>query len=118
MAGYSARLPVNKDPNDGFQMLKTIPEVAKQNFKMLLLTEPGERVWDKNYGVGLKRFLFEQRIVVEQTLTNEIVRQVSIYLPYLSITKMDFIMDEDDNLTNLRIAFIIQGFSGSDVLEI
>ena len=58
MAGYSARLPMNKDPNDGFQMLKTIPEVAKQNFKMLLLTEPGERVWDKNYGVGLKRFLF------------------------------------------------------------
>ena len=55
------------------KMLKTINEVAKQNFRMLLLTEPGERVWDANYGIGLKRFLFEQRFIVESELVNKII---------------------------------------------
>ena len=43
MAGYSAVLPIRKDPNDGFALLQTIKEVASQNLKMVLYTEPGER---------------------------------------------------------------------------
>ncbi len=118
MAGYSAKLPFLKDPNDGFMMLKTIQDVAKQNFKMLLLTEPGERVWDTSYGVGLKRFLFEQRSVVENQLTARIKQQVNNYLPYIVIQEMNFILDGDDNLVNLQIVFYVQGFKEQQILEI
>jgi phage baseplate assembly protein W len=118
MAGYSATLPISKDPNDGFTLLKTIPQVAKQNFKMLLLTEPGERVWDKNYGVGLKKFLFEQRYLVENNLTNRIMQQTRTYLPYINIVDLQFGLNEDDNITNLKISFTISGFNDVVLLEI
>jgi phage baseplate assembly protein W len=118
MSGYSARLPLSKDSNDGFGLLKTIPEVAKQNFKMLLLTEPGERAWDINYGVGLKKFLFEQRSFVENNLTSKIVNQTRNYLPYINITNMVFLTNDEDNVTNLQITFSISGFNGLIVLEI
>jgi len=119
MASYSAKLPFRQDSNDGFQMLKTINEVAKQNFKMLLLTEPGERVWDANYGVGLKRFLFEQRPSVENELVNKINQQINAYLPYIIITAFDFVMDDSENLVNLRINFYVDGFNNTvQVIEI
>ena len=119
MASYSAALPLEQDKNDSFKMLKTINDVAKQNFKMLLLTSPGERVWDVNYGVGLKSFLFEQRAFVEPNLINRINQQISAYLPYIVITDIDFIMDVDENLTNLRINFYVDSFNtGIIVLEI
>lgn len=113
MASYSGKLPLTRDSNDGFQMLKTINEVAKQNFRMLLLTEPGERVWDQNYGVGLKRFLFEQRSSIESQLVNRINQQISSYLPYIIITAFDFIMDDNENLLHLRINFYVDGFNNS-----
>ena len=119
MASYSAKLPFVRDSNDGFQMLKTINEVAKQNFRMLLLTEPGERVWDANFGVGLKRFLFEQRSLVENQLVNRINQQITTYLPYIIITAFDFIMDDNENLVNLRINFYVDGFNNTiQVIEI
>ena len=57
---YSAALPLLKDPNDGFVMLKKLEDLAKQNLKMVLYTEPGERVIDSNFGVGIKKYLFEK----------------------------------------------------------
>lgn len=119
MASYSGKLPLVRDSNDGFEMLKTINEVAKQNFRMLLLTEPGERVWDANYGIGLKRFLFEQRFIVESELVNKINQQINAYLPYIIITAFDFVMDDNENLVNLRINFYVDGFNNTiQVIEI
>ena len=59
MASYGVALPLPYDSGDGFTMLKHIKRVAKQNFKMLILTVPGERVMEPKFGVGLKRYLFE-----------------------------------------------------------
>ena len=58
MAGLSPKLPIQKDPVDGFALTKTFKEMVKQNFKNLMLTSPGERIMDPEFGVGLRRFLF------------------------------------------------------------
>lgn len=119
MAGYSAKLPISTDdPIDGIALLKTIPEVAKQNFKMLLLTNPGERVWDAEYGVGLNRFLFENASAVKQQLSSRIKTQTNTYLPYITISELGFNIDEDQNLLNLKITFFISGYDGLIALEI
>ena len=49
---------LNKDSEDGFQLVKSLKQNIKQNLKMLLLTIPGERVMEPNFGVGLKTYLF------------------------------------------------------------
>ena len=59
MSSLSVKLPLERDPSDGFQMNKSFKHMIRQNFKMLLLTSPGERVMEPDFGVGLKKYLFE-----------------------------------------------------------
>ena len=60
MYGVSPKLPLIVDDLDGhYGLTKTVREAVKQNFKNLILTSPGERVMDSNFGVGLRNFLFE-----------------------------------------------------------
>lgn len=118
MSGYSAKLPITTDSNDGILLLKTIPQVAKQNFKNLLLTNPGERVWDAEYGVGLKKYLFENEQIVRQRLSNAINTQVKKYLPYITITQFNFNINEQQNIVGLQISFFVSGFSELNSLEI
>jgi hypothetical protein len=43
-----------------------LTSVVDQNIKMTLLTSPGERVFDSNFGVGLKRYLFENDTTIKR----------------------------------------------------
>ena len=58
MPGLSPKLPVAKDPTDGFALTKTYNEMIKQNLMNLVLTSPGERMMDIKFGVGIRDFLF------------------------------------------------------------
>ena len=66
--GFAPKLNLELNSEDGaYALLKTIPELAKQNLKMIILTSPGERIFEPSFGVGIRRFLFEQSITgVEQ----------------------------------------------------
>ena len=58
--GLSPFLPLTEDNTDGpYKLNKIIPEVARQNLMMVLLTNPGEKMMDPTFGVGISRFLFE-----------------------------------------------------------
>ena len=56
----SPAAPMETSETDGFKINRKIQEIVKQNFKMLLLTMPGERIMDPAFGCGLKYALFEQ----------------------------------------------------------
>ena len=129
MAGYSAVLPIRKDPNDGIALLQTIKEVASQNLKMVLYTEPGERIWDLNFGVGIKRYLFEQNLsITHQQLKQRIISQVSTYLPYIQILNIDVNTNDinalsiepsmSSNLLNIKISYLISGYQQPQLLQI
>lgn len=117
MAGYSARLPLSLDPREGYAALTTIKDVALQNLKMVLYTEPGERVWDIDFGVGIKRYLFEQSSnVTFSNLQQRIRQQVTKYLPYIQILNLSInAINENDeivessNFVKVDIFFSISG---------
>ena len=117
MAGYSARLPIIEDSNDGFGLLQTLTDVAKQNVKMILFTEPGERIWDINFGVGVKRYLFEQNTSsTRNQLKQRITNQITKYLPYINILNLEVLaIDENDqivetsNFLRVKLFFNISG---------
>jgi hypothetical protein len=70
--------------------------MIKQNVKMLLLTSPGERLMDNNFGVGLKNYLFEQNVFdTREDLKARIRQQIGEYMPFLEITEIT--VDENDN---------------------
>ena len=50
--GISVKLPLRVTAEDGpYALNKDLVETTKQNFKNLVLTNPGERIMDINFGV-------------------------------------------------------------------
>ena len=66
MASLGIELPLVRDIADGYKTLKSFRELIKQNLKMLLLTNKGERVMIPEYGIGMNRFLFENFWLTEE----------------------------------------------------
>ena len=94
MAGLSPKLPLHVDQNYGYGLTKDFKQVAQQNLKMLVMTSPGERIMLPNFGVGIRRYLFEN--MTQQTfneLEEKIYQQAKIYLPYITIESIDFYSD-------------------------
>ena len=91
MAGLAPELPLRRDEIDGYKLIKTYEGLALQNLKMLILTNPGERIMDPNFGVGLRKFLFEQNnSLTYGQIEGKIRNQVRTYLPYINIFRINF----------------------------
>ena len=127
MAGLAPRLPLTIDQIDGaYGLLKDIKSLAQQNLKMLILTEKGERIMIPQYGVGLKRKLFENKSPsLGASIQSAITSQVNKYLPYISIQNIE-VGESQDSLTNisteqsyeLKITYIIIPTNETDMLTI
>lgn len=98
MSGISPRLPLIVDNVDGpYRLIKDYTSLAKQNLKMLLLTVPGERIMDPEFGVGLKRYFFEPNSPRTYTTINDrILQQTQRYLPFINLNTIDFSVPEND----------------------
>ena len=97
MPGLSPKLPLSVDKIDGYALTKNFKQVAQQNLKMVILTAPGERVMDPNFGVGLRSFLFEIASDTTFSLMEERIReQTRIYVPYITIQSINFLSSEND----------------------
>jgi hypothetical protein len=85
--GLAVELPLNMDPVDGaYGLHKRLIDMAAQNLKMIVLTSPGERIMAPNFGVGIRRYLFEPNTPgTIENIRNRIIQQVKTYLPYIVI---------------------------------
>lgn len=116
--GLSVALPLRIDPVDGaYGLNKRITQVASQNLRMVILTSPGERIMNPEFGVGIRQYLFENNTAgTLETIKNRIRSQVSIYLPYISILQLDVSSppiagglpgDIDETRVNVRIRYSV-----------
>jgi len=120
MSAFGIHLPITFDSADGFTMLKTIKSTVKQNFKMLLLTNPGERIMDIQYGVGIKRFLFENDFggTTETDIIAAIQTQTSRYLPIITVNQVSFApMQSSPNGISMQITYTIPDLGIQDLIE-
>ena len=79
-------------------------EQAKANLINNLLTYPGERVNLPNFGVGLKRLLFEQNINLEN-LKVKIQTQANTYVPNIQVTNVQISMSEDKHTIFITVTY-------------
>jgi len=119
MASLAPKLPLTLDSGDGYTSIKTLKTLIKQNFKMLILTNPGERVMDPEFGVGIKLFLFENfQSDVYARIDSRIKDQTQRYLPVIEITSIEFgVAEIENNSLGLRIEYIIPDIAARDLLE-
>ena len=124
MAGFSPTIPLGLDPDDGYTLNKTLKDVAKQNFKNLVLTSPGERMMDPEFGVGLRSYLFANNNAQTQGQIDARIRQqVQKYLPYIQVDLIEFNNIDtnpnvSENFLSVRITYVIKRLAIVDSLEI
>tara|TARA_Y100000310_G_scaffold101997_2_gene100153 strand:- start:2852 stop:3232 length:381 start_codon:yes stop_codon:yes gene_type:complete len=124
MAGISAKLPLHIDSINGYGLNQTYKELVNQNFKMLILTAPGERMMDPLFGVGLRNYLFElDSPFTRSSIVEKINLQVERYMPFVKIVDISFKSPEDDdrldtNFLGITIKYIIVPLQQSDLLDI
>ena len=108
----SVSLPIDKtsanNSSDGYLMVRGYEELVKQNFKNLMLTSPGEKMMDPAFGVGIRRFLFQQEIQANpQQLKGRISSQVKKYLPYVKLRNILFDQSSVENGIQVYISYFI-----------
>ena len=77
-------------PFDGaavFNSAYTTKLQIKSNLMNLLMTNPGERFMNPRFGIGIRKFLFEN-VIDEDKLQNKIQDGVSKYIPGIQITNL------------------------------
>jgi phage baseplate assembly protein W len=128
--GISPALPLTVDEIDGpYRLTKTIAAAMQQNFKHLILTNPGERIMDPEFGVGIRRYLFElAESDVRDMIKNRIRKQVSKYLPMIRVYDISFgegssdpadaMTIEEGNTLYVKIRYSIPTIKVGNVLEI
>jgi len=124
-SGLSPKLPLTVSKVFGPYNLNTnFEDLAKQNLKMLILTIPGERIMDPNFGVGLRRYLFELNDSnTYSNISSRIREQTQRYLRYIRIDDIRFQIPEDNpdifphNLS-VSILFTILPLQRSTALQI
>jgi len=84
-----------------FNSTYTTKEQMKSNMLNVLLTEPGERIYKPNFGVGLRNYLFENFTDVDN-LEDRIRNQVEIYVPQVELTNVK--INKDPNSHELKVS--------------
>ena len=124
MSGIAVRLPLARSQTDGFDLVQDYRNLAQQNLKMLVLTVPGERMMDPDFGVGARQFLFEQTTPeTTSAFKSRLLQQQQKYLPYLTIGEVQFFSTETnpeipDNQLEIKIFYYNKVLRTSNVLSL
>jgi phage baseplate assembly protein W len=100
MVSYNINFPLRDDvsTNTFFLTTKVTKDAFSSDLLLLLLTQRGERYYEPDYGTNLLKYIFEPNDNITATdVEQEIKRTVSLYIPALTINKVSFNWNFDDN---------------------
>lgn len=108
-SGITAKLPLNIGDEGDFALVKSYEELVKQNLKNLLLTVPGERPMDSNFGAGIQRYLFEPNVSYTYgEMESEISTKIEQYMPFLDLEEIRVTPDaQNENQIKVEIFYVI-----------
>ena len=106
--------PLDHSPEGFFYKTKTVLEQSKANLRNLLLTTPGERVFQPNFGSRLKNIVFEQGQDIPNRVDEAIRIATDTFLPYINIINVFTIQEQ--NQVNIQVEFSVA--LNPDVIEL
>lgn len=115
------KLPMNarnSEANNTFDMSYYTEEQAVSNMINLLLTDPYERFMQPEFGVGLRRYIFENSVdeVISQ-LESNINAQIQMWLPYIKLIDLE-VASNDDHGIGIKITFSVFNSSANHTITI
>jgi phage baseplate assembly protein W len=94
-------------------------EQAVSNFRNLLLTQKGERVFQPNFGTNIQRLLFEQNTSqLADAIESELAEDIAFWLPYISLTSLDVLQEIDQHRFLIRISFRVNTTGANLVINV
>jgi len=122
MATKDFKFPLQVDNSNGyFELTPTTLETIKQNVILLFATDEEERVVNNQIGSKFRKFLFDPNI--NSQCQTEVYRLFDLYFPYLEISNLNIVYQDDTTLTKglikISISYNIKGKKAiSDSLNI
>jgi phage baseplate assembly protein W len=119
-------IPLQIDEDTGAYETYGITDLTKvtdQNIKMVLLTNPGERLSIPDFGVGLYKYLFELQTEIERgtsdlpPIRENILSQISTYLPYIRVTALDLSFN-NANQMGIKISYYVKDSNLASLFEL
>ena len=102
-------LPIRRDDASGgfFASTTTTIEAVKNNIRNLLQTEEGERFFQPNLGINLKRKLFENLKEGDiADIQNTILDKFDFWLPFVETRDIQILTNSDDTTIGVNTIII------------
>ena len=104
--GRGWSFPVDPGP-DGQLDYAAGPEKVRQAIRIILETEPGERIMRPDFGCGLRRYLMRPNTVATRALIqHDVERALLAWEPRIRLTSVDVVPGDDPALVQIAIAYV------------
>jgi len=119
---FGLNFPTGEDTTNGYFSKVSGNRLLMNNLKQLLLTEKGERIMLPNYGVNIRRYLFDP--FDEDTflgIQEEVLEAIATNLPNARVVKFGIYgLDEAElyGSPQMRISLTVQDVSVDETVEV
>ena len=116
---HAPKFPLKFKEKLGFENTKDVKELVKFHLTNLLLTNPGEKISDPNYGVGIRQMLFENMTNGVINLWNDKIQKgISTYITYINVSEVLVTPFYDLNKVSVKIQYNLLGDTEQQILEL
>lgn len=122
---YGVKFPLELNKYNKFEVIEEIIPNIRQKLKNIILTNPGEKLMDPEFGVGIKKYLFEDikgiiTVTLEgqnktytlETFRNNFInllnKQLNRYAPDIEISSVEFTIEE--NILKISLGYNYQTY--------
>jgi uncharacterized protein len=104
--GRGWALPVRPGDGGGLDFIEG-PDTVQQSIRIILETEPGERIMRPSFGCGLRRYLMQPNTVATRALVqHDVSRSLSLWEPRIQLRSVTVTAGEDPSLIYIGLAYV------------
>ena len=112
-------LPLASSGELDFRHVDKYGDLIRQNFKNLILTIPGERIMDTDFGVGIQRFIFESSISeAASSIKSAVGRKVQKYMPFIDLQNVIVEPGEAQDSLTVRIFYSVPSLAINEFINL
>lgn len=116
---YAPKFPLKFKEKKVFENIENTKELVRFHLTNLLLTNPGEKISDPNYGIGIRQMLFENMTRGTLNLwSDKITDSINIYIKYVNLNQVQIIPFFEENKINIKISYNLLRDTEEQILEL
>lgn len=107
LLGRGWGFPVLPDPGTGGLVYLEGPEKVSESIRIILETEPGERVMRPTFGCGLRRYLMKPNTAATRALIQvDVERALAAWEPRIQLQEVRVDPGDDPSLVLIQITYV------------